>query len=59
MKGIIILYLVTVIAALYGWVVNLIDVIQAATSGEPFTTMIICRIVGIPVFGLGAILGWF
>lgn len=55
MKGIIILYLVT----LYGWVVNLIDVIHAATSGAPFTTMIICRIVGIPVFGLGAILGWF
>ncbi|MER8385231.1 hypothetical protein NKH14_06865 [Mesorhizobium sp. M1380] len=59
MKGMIILYLVTLVAALYGWVVNLIDVIHAATSGAPFTTMIICRIVGIPVFGLGAILGWF
>jgi hypothetical protein len=59
MKGIIIAYIVCLIAALYGWVVNLIDVVHAATSGEPFTTLIICRIVGIPVFGLGAVLGWF
>lgn len=59
MKGIILLYIATMIAALYGWIVNLIDVIHAASSGAPFTVMIIARIVGIPVFGLGAILGWF
>ncbi|MER9605345.1 hypothetical protein [Mesorhizobium sp. M0243] len=59
MKTVAIIQLTLIIAALYGWVVNLIDVIHAATSGSPFTTMLIVRIVGIPVFLLGAILGWF
>ncbi|RVA09400.1 hypothetical protein EN932_22775 [Mesorhizobium sp. M7A.F.Ca.US.002.01.1.1] len=59
MKGLILLYLATMIIAFYGWIVNLIDVIHAAASGAPFTVMVIARIVGIPVFGLGAILGWF
>ncbi|RVB02844.1 hypothetical protein [Mesorhizobium sp. M7A.F.Ca.CA.004.02.1.1] len=59
MKIAAILQLALIVAAVYGWFANLIDVIQAALSGDAFTTMLIVRIVGIPVFILGAILGWF
>ncbi|RWP18850.1 MAG: hypothetical protein EOR00_09435 [Mesorhizobium sp.] len=58
MKTFVLVYLAIIVAALYGWVVNLIAVIHLATADAPLTTMGIVRIVGIPLAGLGAILGW-
>ncbi|MER8505669.1 hypothetical protein NKH91_05995 [Mesorhizobium sp. M0894] len=59
MKGVVLFQLALIVAFIYGWIVNLIDVINAATAGSPFTTMLILRIIGIPFGLLGAILGWF
>ncbi|PBB68165.1 hypothetical protein CK228_13735 [Mesorhizobium sp. WSM4312] len=59
MKIAIITYITFIVLAMYGWFANLIDVVQAVTSGSPFTTLIVARIVGVPVFVLGAVLGWF
>jgi len=47
------------VAAICGWVMNLIAVIQAATADAPLTAMFIVRLVGVPVAIIGAILGWF
>lgn len=47
------------VAALYGWVENLVAVIHAATSGAPFDTMLALRIIGVPLGIIGAILGYF
>jgi hypothetical protein len=52
-------YLALIIAGLWGWVVNLIDVVHAVTANDPFTTLLIVRIIGIPVAVLGAVLGYF
>jgi hypothetical protein len=59
MKAAIIFQLTLIIAALAGWVMNLIAVIHLATADAPLTTMGIIRIVGIPVGIIGAVLGWF
>lgn len=50
---------VAILAAVYGWIVNLIDVIHMAQSGAGLTAMFVLRIVGIPLAGLGALLGYF
>ncbi|TPI67584.1 transmembrane 9 family protein [Mesorhizobium sp. B3-1-3] len=52
-------YLVAIIAAIAGWVLNFVAVVHLASADAPFTTMGILRIVGIPVGILGAVLGWF
>lgn len=54
------LYLALIFAVIYGWVANLIAVIQAAQHpGIEITTMLVLRVIGIPVPVLGAILGYF
>ncbi|MDG4856408.1 hypothetical protein [Mesorhizobium sp. WSM4982] len=56
----VLLYLAIIIAVVYGWVANLIAVIQAAQHpGIEITTMLVLRVIGIPVPVLGAILGYF
>lgn len=59
MRTIALLYLALIVAGLYGWVANLVAVIHAATAGVPFTTLVIIRIIGVPVAVLGAVLGYF
>ena len=59
MKTAALIQLAVAIAIIYGWVVNLIAVINLALADAPLTTMFILRIIGIPVGLLGAILGWF
>jgi len=42
-----------------GWVMNIMAVIHMAQANSPATTMFILRCVGIIIFPLGALLGWF
>lgn len=52
----VIAYLAAIVGGLIGWVMNIVAVVHMV--GGPMTTMLVARIVGIPVFILGAILGW-
>lgn len=57
MRTLAILYFLVLIAIVVGWCMNLVHVI-GSLSGE-FTTELVVRLVGIPVFPLGVICGWF
>lgn len=57
--GFYLLYVAAVIAAVIGWVINLIDVIHLIVNHANIDAMFIGRIVGVPVFVVGAVLGWF
>ena len=46
------------LAAVYGWIINLYDTIHLVTHGAPVDAMFIVRIIGIPLPVLGAILGY-
>lgn len=60
MKAILgLIWLALILAGAIGWVLNLIAVIHAATADAPFTTLVLIRIIGVPIFILGAVLGWF
>ena len=45
------------IAAIYGWIANIVDIIH--TVSDPITAMFILRCFGIIAAPLGAILGYF
>ena len=47
--------LALLIAAVYGWVCNIISIIHA----DAFTGMVIARVAGVFVAPLGAVLGYF
>lgn len=49
------------LAAIAGWIMNIITLIKLAMVSGPveFTLIIVLRIIGIFVAPLGAILGWF
>lgn len=47
------------LAAIVGWFINLVDVIQLAAAGSPTTTLFILKAVGILFAPLGAVLGLF
>lgn len=54
-------YLLTLLASLFiliGWVMNLIFVLNYGVVWPP-TGMVLVRIIGIVVFPIGGILGWF
>ncbi len=55
--GAFILYFVLVIAFIFGWIMNIIDIIH--TLHGPINAMFIARIAGVFVAPLGAILGYF
>ncbi|MER9195245.1 hypothetical protein NKI13_18380 [Mesorhizobium australicum] len=59
MKAAIVFQLTLIVAFIYGWVVNLIAVIHALTHDAPMTTLLVGRIIGVPVGIIGAVLGWF
>jgi hypothetical protein len=48
---------VVAIVLLYGWCANVVDVIHAVS--QPITGMFLLRLVGIFVFPLGILLGFF
>ena len=52
-----VVYVLLLIAGAYGWVCNLLLVFH--TLDLPMTGMFIARVVGIFVFPVGAILGYF
>jgi hypothetical protein len=45
------------LAALIGWVMNIIDIVS--TVGSPITAMFVARCVGVLAFPLVAVLGYF
>lgn len=56
MKTLIVGYILLVLAAVVGWVMNIVAVVHAA--GGPLTAKLIIRIVGIFAAPLGAIMGY-
>jgi hypothetical protein len=54
--GLYVTYAVVALAALAGWVMNIITI--AHSSFDVLTGMLVLRIVGIFVGPIGAILGW-
>lgn len=46
------------VAAIGGWVSNIVKVIGIAQQDRPVTTMFIVRCIGIPVAPLGVVLGY-
>jgi hypothetical protein len=51
-------WILIVLAAIVGWVMNVVKLIGMIGDGG-ITTMFVARIVGVPVGPLGAILGYF
>lgn len=47
------------LAAIAGWIMNLVSVIGSAIANDPLTAGFIVRIIGVPVPVIGAIMGWF
>lgn len=52
-------YLALIFGLLAGWVMNLIDVVHLFLANSPLTTLFIGKVIGIFVFPLGGVLGWF
>lgn len=52
-------YLLILLLALVFWIVNLVSVVKLFLVSAPFTTLFIGKIIGVPVFPLGALLGLF
>ena len=50
---------VSTVLVVWGWVLNLIALMDLASSSDPNILMGIIRLIGIFVFPLGAILGFF
>lgn len=55
--GLILTYLVILIALVVGWVMNIVSIV--GTLADPITGMLIARLVGTIVFPLGGVLGYF
>lgn len=53
-----VIYILIWIAAIMGWMMNLIAVFQLAAA-DKINAMFVLRCIGILVAPLGAILGWF
>lgn len=52
----VLVYLAAILGGLIGWVMNIVAVVHGCSG--PLTSEMIIRIIGIPVFVLGAIMGW-
>lgn len=50
--------LAVVVAVGYGWVMNVIVIVNALQTNANIDAMLIFRILGVPVFPLGAVLGY-
>lgn len=58
--AIIITAVVASMAAMFGWIMNLLKVVYLATSYSPdHLVELIVRIIGVPLALLGVVLGWF
>jgi hypothetical protein len=47
------------LAMAVGWILNVISLFNMAMTDSPVTTMFVLKIIGIFIFPLGSILGWF
>lgn len=57
--GILASYFCLLIGGVVGYVLNIIDLVSAAVHASPLTVEIIVRGIGVFVFPLGAIMGYF
>ena len=49
--------IVTVVLGIPGWIMNIAAIIPLLDGG--FTPWLVARIIGVVLFPLGAVLGWF
>ena len=49
--------IVTVVLGIIGWIMNIAAIIPLLDGG--FTPWLVARIIGVVLFPLGAVLGWF
>lgn len=52
-----VVYILVLIGLVIGWVLNVVSIL--ATLSDPITGLFIARLVGIVVFPLGGVLGFF
>jgi hypothetical protein len=52
-------YLILIFGLIVGYVMNVIDLVRFALSGDPFQTIEVMRVIGLFIFPLGALLGYF
>lgn len=52
-------FVAAVIAAIAGWVINLVGAIKLALAAPAITAFLVVKLIGIFVFPLGSILGLF
>lgn len=57
MRALIVVWIALILAGVYGYISNIVDIISMVN--DPITGMFILRCVGIVVYPLGAILGYF
>lgn len=57
MRALVVVWIALILAGVYGYISNIVDIINMVN--DPITGMFILRCVGIVVFPLGAILGYF
>lgn len=54
-----VIYLLLVLAGLVGWVMNVLAIWTAAHEASPNLLLAGIRVVGVFVFPIGAVIGWF
>lgn len=57
MRALFILYSLTWLASLYGWIANIVSLF--GLWAEPINGEFVLRLVGVPLFFIGAIAGYF
>ena len=57
--GFALVYVMALVFGFIGWIINLVAVINLFVSHAPIDAMFVGRVVGVPVFIIGAVLGWF
>lgn len=56
MRSIAVVYFVSILVGIWGWVLNLIALVHALHG--PVDAMFLARLAGVPLFVIGAILGF-
>lgn len=59
MKSLVIIWVIVVLAAISGWVMNIIKIIDSGFVLAQWGGLQVARVIGVFLAPLGAILGWF
>lgn len=57
--GLLLAYFVAICALLFGWVLNLIEIVHAFNANTELSVKLVLRIVGVFAVPLGGVLGYF